>query len=181
MCVAYFCYQQQHSFMVFNKEGAHNVVDDYSRYIVSTTFLFLLQWHLICHILFPNVIYLYIYIYIYILFFSCAWFIYLNGSHNYIFYMFKWINTICFQRNPKITGFFFKVRPLLHISKCRTICMHSNNIILNFVPFMVIHKLCNVFSPKQSLQTWNDGNITKNLVRHLFCYFIYSISTYMTF
>ena len=35
--------------MVVNKEGAHNVVDDYSRYIVTTTILFLLYlWHLIC-------------------------------------------------------------------------------------------------------------------------------------
>ena len=48
--------------MVVNKEGAHNVVDDYSRYIVSIDFLFLMQpWHLICRILFPNVIYIYIF------------------------------------------------------------------------------------------------------------------------
>ena len=28
------------------------------------------------------------FIYIYLLFYSCAWFIYLNGSHNDIFYMY---------------------------------------------------------------------------------------------
>ena len=78
--------------------------------------------------------------------------------------------------------FFFKVRTLfLHISKRKTICRHSNNIILTCVPGMVIHKLCYVFSLEQSLQTWNDGNITKNLLRHLFCYFICMASTYMTF
>ena len=79
-------------------------------------------------------------------------------------------------------GFFFKVRSLfLHISKCRTMCRNSNNIILNFVPSMVIHKLCYVIALGQSVQMWNDGNITKNLVRNLFCYLISSISTYMTF
>ena len=55
--------------------------------------------------------------------------------------IYKWIDTICCQRNPKITRFFFKVRPFfLHISKCRTICRNSNNVILNSVPCMVIHK-----------------------------------------
>ena len=83
---------------------------------------------------------------------------------------------------PKIKGFFFKVRPFfLHISKCRTIYRNLNNIILTYVPSMVIHKLCYVIAPEQLLQRWNDGNITKNLLRHLFCYFICTISTYMTF
>ena len=94
----------------------------------------------------------------------------------------KWIDTVCYQRNPKIIGFFFKVRSLfLHICKWRTIYRNSNNIILTSVPCMVIRKLRYVFSPEQLLQTWNDGNIMKNLLRHLFCYFICSISTYMTF
>ena len=94
----------------------------------------------------------------------------------------KCISTICCRRNPKITWFLFKVRPLfLHISKSRTICRNSNNIILTSIPGMVIHKLRYVFATEYSLQTWNDGNIMKNLMRHLFCYFIYSISTYMTF
>ena len=100
-----------------------------------------------------------------------------NGSH-----LCKWINTIRCQRNPKITWFLFKVRPLfLHISKSRTICRHSDNIILNYVPGMVIHKLRYVIAPEQSLQTWDDGNITKNLVRHRLFYLICSISTYMKF
>ena len=87
-----------------------------------------------------------------------------------------------YQRNPKITKFFFKVRPFfLHISKCRIICRHSNNVILTFVLCMVIHKLRYVFAHEHSLQTWNDGNIMKNLLRHLFCYLISSISTYLTF
>ena len=98
------------------------------------------------------------------------------------FHLCKWINTICYQRNPNITWFFFKVRPIfIHIAKSRTICRHSDNIILNSVLGMVIHKLHYVFAPEQSLQTWNDGNITKNILRHLFCYFVYTISTYMTF
>ena len=89
------------------------------------------------------------------------------------FHLCKWINTICCQINPKITGFFFKVRPLfLHISKCRTICRNSNKIILTSVPSMVIHKLRYVIAPEQSLKIRNDWNITKNLVRHLFCYVI---------
>ena len=85
------------------------------------------------------------------------------------FHLCKWINIICCQRNPKITCFFFKVRPLLlHISKSGTICRHSDNIILTSVPGMVIHKLHYVFALEQSLQTWNDGNIMKNLLRHIF-------------
>ena len=101
----------------------------------------------------------------------------LNGSH-----LCKWINTICWQKNPKLMGFFFKVSPLfLHISNCRTICRYSNNIILNYVPCMVIHKLHYVITLEQSLQMWNDGNIMKNLMRNLFCYLICSISTNMTF
>ena len=99
-----------------------------------------------------------------------------NGSH-----MCKWINMICYQINLKIMRFFFKVRPLfLHISKCRTICRNSNNIILNSIPCMVIHKLRSAIAPEQSLQTWNDENIAKNLVRHLFCYLIWLIYTYMS-
>ena len=86
------------------------------------------------------------------------------------------------KQNPKITRFFFKARPLfLHISKCRTICRHSNNIILTSVLGMVIHKLHYVIAPEQSLKMWNDGNIVKNLMRHLFCHLICSISTYMKF
>ena len=60
--VAYFCYQQQHSSIVVNKEGAHNVVDDYFSYFVSTIVLFLMYlWHLICHIMFPNFICIFLY------------------------------------------------------------------------------------------------------------------------
>ena len=48
--------------MVVNKEGAHNVVYDYSGYFVSTTVLFLIfLWHLICHIMFPNLICIFLY------------------------------------------------------------------------------------------------------------------------
>ena len=73
-------------------------------------------------------------------------------------------------------------RPLfLHISKSRTLYRHSNNIILTSIHGIVIHKLRYVFAPEQSLQMWNDGNITNNLLRNLFCYFICRISTYMTF
>ena len=98
------------------------------------------------------------------------------------FHLCKWINTICCQRNHKIRSFLFKVRSFfLHISKCRTIFKNSNNIILTSFPNMVIHKLRYVFAHKHSLQTWNDGNIMNNLVRHLFCYLIFPISTYMKF
>ena len=69
----------------------------------------------------------------------------------------------------------------LNISKSSTICRHLDNIILTSFPGMVIHKLRYVFAPEQSLQMWNDGNIMKNLLRKLFCYFICTISTYMTF
>ena len=63
------------------------------------------------------------------------------------FHLCKWINTICCQINPKITWFFFKVRPLfLNISKSSTICRNSDNIILTSVPGMVIHKLRYVFA-----------------------------------
>ena len=100
-----------------------------------------------------------------------------NGYH-----LCKWINTICCQINPKSTWVFFKVRPLfLHISKSITIYRNSDNIILTSIPRMVIHKLCYVFAPEHSLQTWNDGNITNNLAMQLFCYLICSISTDMKF
>ena len=95
--------------------------------------------------------------------------------------LWTWIDTIFCQRNPNITRLFFKVWPFfLHISKCKTICKHLNNVILTYVPCMVIHKLCYAIAPEQSLQIWNDWNIMKNFVRHLFCYLICSISTYMT-
>ena len=98
------------------------------------------------------------------------------------FHLWKLINTIYYQRNPKIMWFFFKVRPLfLHIPKYITICRNLNNDILTSVPCMVIHKCFYVFALEQSLQTWNSRNIMKNLARHLFCYLICSISTAMTF
>ena len=79
----------------------------------------------------------------------------------------KWIDTIRCQRKSRITRFFFKVWPFfLHVCKCKTICGHSKNIISTSIPYMVIHKLCYVFAPKQSLQAWNNGNIMKNLTRH---------------
>ena len=98
------------------------------------------------------------------------------------FHLFKWIDTICCQRNSSIMRFLFKVWPFfLHVCKCRTICRHSKNIISTSISCMVIHKLCYVFAPKQSLHAWNNGNITKNLVKNLFCYVICSLSTDMTF
>ena len=94
----------------------------------------------------------------------------------------KWIDTIRCQRKSSITRFFFKLWPFfLYVFKCRTICGHSKNIISTSIPCMVIHKLCYVFAPKQSLQAWNNGNITKNLTRHLFGYLICSVSTAMTY
>ena len=51
-----------------------------------------------------------------------------------------------------------------------TIYKNLNNVILTSVSCMVIHKLCYVFSPKQSLETWNYGNIKKNLVgKFIYC------------
>ena len=65
--------------MVVNKEGAHNVGNDYSRY-VSTT-IFLISWNFTCRILFHNVMYvlsftvvyyLYILMVVIIIYFICS-------------------------------------------------------------------------------------------------------------
>jgi hypothetical protein len=65
----------------------------------------------------------------------------------------------------------------LNFPTCITIGMHSKNTISTSITCMAIHKLFYAFTPEQSLQTWNYGNMTKNLSRHPFCYLIGSIST----
>lgn len=93
----------------------------------------------------------------------------------------KWINTSSCQWKPNIMRFIFKSWPFsLNFPKCTTIRRNSKNTISTSLPCKVIHKLCYAFAPEQSLQTWNYGNMTKNLSRHLFCYLIGSISTNLT-
>ena len=90
----------------------------------------------------------------------------------------KWINIASCQWKPDITRFIFKNWPFfLNFPKCITICRHLKNAISTFVPCMVILKLWYDFTPKQSLQAWNYGNMTKNLSSHLFFYLIGLIST----
>jgi hypothetical protein len=80
-----------------------------------------------------------------------------------------------------LRGSSLKIGPyLFDVPKYRTIYMNSKNIIFTSVSYMVIHKLCNSLAPEQSLQTWNYWNMTKNLLRHLFCYLIGSISIDLT-
>ena len=90
----------------------------------------------------------------------------------------EWINIISCQWKPNITRFIFEICAfLLNFPKCITIGRHSKNTISTSITCMVIHKLCYDFTPEQSLQMWNYGNMTKNLSRHPFCYLIGSIST----
>ena len=97
-------------------------------------------------------------------------------------YLTKWIDTVSFQWKPNIMSLLFeKWSCFLDVPKCITIYRHLKNTNSTFFPCMAIHKLCYAFALEQSLQTWNNGNITKNLARNLFCYLICSISTYMTF
>ena len=82
---------------------------------------------------------------------------------------------------PNITRFFFKNwSSFFNVSKCITTWRHSRNTIFTYASCMVIQKLCNALAPKQSLQTCNYRNMTKNLLRHLFCYVIDSISIDLT-
>ena len=89
----------------------------------------------------------------------------------------EWINTVSCQWNPNTTRFIFEICPFfLNFPKCKTIGRHSKNTISTSVTCMVNHKLFYAFILEQSLQTWNYGNMTKNLLRNPFCYLIGSIS-----
>ena len=77
--------------------------------------------------------------------------------------------------------FFFNFMMFGRFKRKNPCAVGSNRWILDRNVVVVIHKLRYVFAPEHSLQTWNDGNITKNLLRHFLCYLISLISTYMTF
>ena len=71
-------------------------------------------------------------------------------------------------------------RYFLDIAKWSAIYRHSHNTIFTSLPCTVIHKLFYVFALEHLLETWNYGNMIKNLTRHLICYLIGLISTNFT-
>ena len=77
--------------------------------------------------------------------------------------------------------FFFKNWPsFFDVPKCRTIYRNLKKTIFTSFICMLVHKLWSVFAHDKSLETQNYGNMMKNLVGHLICYLIGSISSNST-